>query len=413
MNFLNYQSSIKILLKNHNSCSLVNADGLLLYSKDLNHELLTTSRLVAFQIVKKYLSPKPQDFFVLNDPENGGYQFSKLIFIFCLNSNLYLIWDENNFYIDFKIPPTPLFEQGIKNDFVWQALIHKNKYSTELENFFDFQKNNMDRILKLNDLLNLVTSHKNQQIWLSTTNEIFSIQFSSKAHGGHEAQYPALKNQLIKLKFSAEEKQNQKLITLDFTHTGPACEIHAASHIIESVLVKKIIDFYQIDDFFTQSVLDKIKIILPPRSIVSKSHATGDYNLELQSVCSQLCEHNMKQLNSHTRKTQAVFEYANYLNFELSIDNCHTTNIFSTLHSQLNKFENLISAHFITLTKMTRIDATYCLNFKINTDLPAHLNIKNNYLVEKSTNSIKLNDKILARGPYDLSKNDSVEIVWG
>ncbi|MEK6627934.1 MAG: hypothetical protein AABY53_04860 [Bdellovibrionota bacterium] len=412
MNFLNYQSHLKIILKNYTSCSLVNGEGTLLYSKDTNLELLTTTRLVAFQIIKKYLNPKPQDFFVLNDPENGGYHYSKLIFISCLTTNLFLIWDEDNFFIDFKIPPTPLFEKGVRNDFIWQALVQTSKYSQELESFFDLQKNNIDRILKLKEILNALASAKNQQIWLNSTNEIFSIQFASKAQGGFEAYHQVLPNCIIKLKFTAEEKQNQKLLTLDFTNTNLATQMHTSSHVIESAIIKKIIDFYQINSFFTQSILDKIKIILPPRSIVSRPHPTGEYNLELQSVCSQMCEHNMKQLNTYTRKSQTAFEYTNYLNFEIHTDKCHANNIISSQIVFLNKFEELVTSNSISLKKMKRLELINQIKFEVCCDSPIKVNIKNNYFTEKSNNTFKVNNELLQRGEHNLKKNDVVEIIW-
>lgn len=412
MNFLNYQSYLKTILTDYNSCSLVNAEGALLFSKDYKLELLTTTRLVAFQIVKKYLNPKPLDLFVLNDPENGGYQYSKLIFISCLAPNLYLIWDEDYYNIDFKIPPTPLFDQGTKNDFVWQALINANKYAAQLTTFFELQKSNIDRLLKMKSHLDVIASIKAQQTWLKATQEIFSTQFSNKAHGSFEGYCKISQNQFVKLKFSAEEKQNLKLITLDFTNTNLATEMHTSSHVIESAIVKKIINFYKIGDFFTQSILDKIKIILPPRSIVSKPHVYGNFNYELQQVCSQLCDYNILQLNLHTRKSQTSFEYANFLNFEIHTESCHANNLLSTQAVLLNNFEDLISNKSIKLIKMKRAEAAYHILFEVNLDSGIKVNIKNNYYSESSQNVFKVNSEILPRGEFNLKKNDLVEIFW-
>lgn len=412
MSFLNYQSYLKVFLKNYASCSLVNAEGSLLYSKDAHFELLTTTRLVAFQIIKKYLNPKPHDFFVLNDPENGGYQYTKLLFISCLMPNLFLVWNEDNFYVDFKIPPTPLFENGVRNDFIWQTLISANKYTAELDSFFSRQKLNIDNILKHKTHLNIVADIKNQQTWLAATQEVFAIQFANKAHGGFACYHNVSPNQLIKLKFTAEEKQNLRLITLDFTNTNIATEMHTASHVIESALIKKIIDFYQINDFFTQSILDKIKVILPPRSIVSKSHPTGSYNFELQTICSQMCEHNMRQLNSHMRKPHAIFEYANFLYFEIHTAIGHSYNIFSPQSIFLNNFEELIANNAIKMKKMKRTDKISHIIFQSNTDSTMKINIKNNYYSEKSNNLFKVNDQLLQRGQHDIKKNDLVELIW-
>ncbi|MBY0555312.1 hypothetical protein K2P97_12340 [bacterium] len=413
MNFLNYQSHLKILLKNFKSCSLVNADGALLYSKDNSFELLTTTRLVAFQIVKKYLNPKPQDLFILNDPENGGYQYSKIVFITCLNPNLFLIWDEDYHFIDFKIPPTPLFDQGRKNEFVWQAMISANKNADELEAFFEYQKYTVDRLMHLVSLIEDLANSKSQQIWLKASNEVFNTQFNNKAHGTAEAYFKLNSTQTIKLKFSAEEKQNLKLITLDFTNTNLATDIHTSSHVIESALIKKISEFFQIGDYLTQAVLDKIKVILPPRSIVSKPHPAGLYNYELQTICSQVCEHNMTQLNAHNRKGQNTFDYANFLNFEVYGETLHANNLISATQVSLQNFEQLICKNLIKMTAMKKTDSSHHIIFSVCTDNPLKLNIKNNYYSDKLNNQFKLNDQLLQRGSVELKKNDRIEIIWG
>jgi hypothetical protein len=412
MNFLNYQSQIKILLKNYKSCSLVNADGALLYSKDNSFELLTTTRLVSFQIVKKYLNPKPLDLFILNDPENGGYQYSKIIFISCLNINLFLIWDEDYHFIDFKIPPTPLFDQGSKNEFVWQALISANKFAAELEAFFEYHKYNVDRLVRLKTQIEALAHPKNQLMWLKASQEVFNIQFSSKAHGSAEAYYKFSPSQSIKLKFSAEDRQNLKLITLDFTNTNLATEVYAASHIIESALVKKISDFYKIGEYLTQAVLDKIKVILPPRSIVSKPNATGHYNFELQAICSQICEYNMTQLNSHIRKSQNTFDYSNFLNFEVYNETFHTNSMLSTSGVSLRNFEELICKNLIKMKTMKKADSCYHIVFSVCADANLKLNVKNNYYSEKLNNQLKLNDQLLKRGLVELKNDDLIEIIW-
>jgi hypothetical protein len=412
MNFLNYQSQIKILLKNYKSCSLVNSDGALIFSKDNSLELLTTTRLVSFQIVKKYLNPKPLDMFILNDPENGGYQYSKIIFISCLHSNLFLIWDEDYHFIDFKIPPTPLFDQGSKNEFVWQALISANKFATELETFFEYQKYNIDRLVRLKPHIEAMAQTKNQLLWLKASQEVFNIQFSSKANGSAEAYFKFSPTQSIKLKFSSEERQNLKLITLDFTNTNLATEVHAASHVIESALVKKISDFYNIGEYLTQAVLDKIKVILPPRSIVSKPNTTGHYNFELQAICSQICEYNMTQLNSHIRKSQGTFDFANYLNFEIYNDTFHANSILSTASVCLQNFEELICKNLIKIKTMKKADSSHHIVFSVCTDANLKLNVKNNYDSQKLNNHIKLNNQLLKRGIVELNTDDLIEIIW-
>lgn len=412
MNFLTYKHCIKTLLGKYKSCSLVNAEGSLLFSKDQNFEVLTTTRLVAFQIVKKYLNPKPQDFFLLNDPENGGYQLSKLIFISCLSPNLFLIWDENNFNVDFKIPPTPIFDQGVKNEFVWQALIGSRPYSAEFESFLEYQKYKVDTVLKSASLLKTIGDIKAQQQWLKATQNIFDTQFNNKAQGSTEAQYKLSSGSCIRLRFSAEEKQNLKMLTLDFTNTNICPDIYTSSHVIESVLIKKIIDFYSVNEFFTQAILDKIKIILPPKSIVSRSHPTGEHNFELQTICSQLCDYNLTQLNLHTRKSKQTFELTNFLYFSLYSDHYHSNNFVGSDKIQLEQFEDLINNKVIDLKKMKRTDNLNQICFDIQSAEKVSLTIKNNYKSDEAAHELKLNNESIGRGQYELKQGDQLEILW-
>lgn len=409
MTYLKYQLFLKTLLKNYRSCSLLNQDGQLLFSKDQNHHFLTTTRLVAFQIIKKYLNPQQGDFFILNDPDNGGYLYSKIIFISVLNHGLYLIWDEDDPTVNFKIPPTPLFNKGKKNEFVWQALVRAAQQGADLESFLTYQKYSNDRLMNEPELLQALSSLKNQAIWLRACAEVFNLQFDNKTNGSFESAYRGYPQQNIKLRFAAEEKQNLRSLTLDFTQTQTAGAWHAASHVIESALIRKIIDFYQLNDFLSQPVLDKIKIILPPRSVVSKAHASGEFNLELQQICSQLCDFNMQQLNSHQRKPQVSFEYQNYLELQLHINGTMSISHLSVNAVQQQGFEELINSRQIILHRMKKIDNSIALAFSVNT-AGFILKICNHHSHDRAHYQLKLNGQLLERGQYELNVNDRIEI---
>lgn len=412
MKCLDFQYGLKVMTRNFNSCSLVNADGALIYTKDQNPSSLTTTRLVAFQIVKKYLKPQTGDLFILNDPENGGFQFSKLIFISALSPNLLLIWDEDFHFVDFKIPPTPLYDQGQKNEFVWKALIQASPYPSEFETFVLFQKYKIERIAAVKKSIENLSAKENQAKWLKSTQEIFDIQFNNKALGNFETQHKLKNGQFVKMKFSAEERQNLKLFTIDFTNTNLATDFHAASHVVESAVIRKIADFYQFGEFFTQSILDKIKVILPPRSIVAKPHPTGDSNIEIQAVCAQLCEHNLLQLNSHTRKGHAGFQFANFLNFQIFSDDVLVNAQVSPSSVCFAGLEELINSHHVEIQKMRRNDSQNQLSFRILSDKPVQLKIINRYITEDNSISFKVNNVLQNYGSCQLNKSDLIEIEW-
>lgn len=412
MNGLQMKTQFELLTKFLKSCSVVNADGTLLFSKDHGPHYLTTTRLVAFQIVKRYLNPSPLDFFVLNDPENGGFQYTKLIFISALQPNLFLIWDEDFDSIDFKIPPTPLFDKGVKNEFVWKALIENRGYSSSLETFILQQKNKADALLKIPQLLDCIANIKNQQEWLKVSQEVFNILFNTKAQGSGEAHFKMAPTQMIKLKLTVEEKQNIKMFVLDLTNTNTASDFHAASHVFESAAIKKIIDFYGLCDFFSQSILDKIKIILPPRSIVSKPHTGGLHNISIQAIASQLCEHLLTQFNNPSRKIHSAFQYSNFLSFKIKSDLNIYNNLISKQSAALECVEELANLQKIEVKLMRRLENRSHIHFDVKSEENLVLIIQNKYDIDSTDIKFKVNGKLKSSGTHSLGKNDSVEISW-
>ncbi len=412
MNGLQLKTQFELLTKFLKSCSVVNADGTLLYSKDQGPHHLTTTRLVAFQIVKKYLQPQPHDFFVLNDPENGGFQYTKLIFISALQPNLYLIWDEDFDAIDFKIPPTPLYDKGARNEFVWKALIENRSYSSALERFIVAQKAKADALLKMPQLLDLVSSAKNQQDWLKVSQEVFNVLFNTKAQSCGEAYFKLAPTQMIKLKLTVEEKQNVKMFVLDLTNTNLAADFHSASHIFESAAIKKIIDFYGWAEFFNQSILDKIKVILPPRSIVSKPHAEGLHNISIQAIASQLCEHLLTQFNNPSRKTHTMFQYTNFLSFKVQAGTAYYNNLITKQSATLDCVEELANLQKIEVKSMRRLESRSHVLFEVKSNDGIVLTIQNKYDIEGSDIKFKVNGKPQTCGVHKLAKSDSVEISW-
>ncbi|MBC7420184.1 MAG: hypothetical protein H7328_05600 [Bdellovibrio sp.] len=412
MNAVGFQHQIYQLIQAFPSCSVVNADGALLASNDQRTEILTTTRLVAFQIIKKYLNPKPHDLFVMNDPENGGYSLSKLIFVAAIDPNLYLIWDDNCSLIDFKIPPTPLFEKSKKNEFVWKALIESNENSKELAAFFENEKAKIDVLASQSLLVKNLSQLKLQTLWLKATQEVFEHQFSNKAMGSFDCQYKTPTNQLIKLKFTSEERQNIKLISLDFTNSSLATTFHTASHVIESGLVQKLIQFYQVEKYLTQSILDKIKIILPPKSIASKAHPTGQFNHEIQSACSQLCQHNLTQLNSQIRKSTASFEIDSELWLELKAKNQTFKMNFHQKNIALPCLEKLIENKSIEVKKMQKNELGFQLSFQV---LQPHfdvLKVTTKLGCAKQDDLLKINDVVFLGGDHPIKTGDTISIKW-
>jgi hypothetical protein len=406
-----FQNLIQQLTPRFASFALINNEGQLLFSKDSKADCLTTTRLVAFQIIKKYLSPQPLDLFILNDPENGGFSLVKIIFMATLQDNLHLVWDEELDVIDFKIPPTPLFERGQKNSFVWNALVEGHPSAELLKNFFEGQKKKIDDMLTQKDHLQLLSLMKNQQAWLKASQEIFDLQFANKALGSAESSYRTPSQQLIKLKLSIEERQNLKSITLDFTNTSLAADYSAASHVVESGLIQKLLQFYQIENFFSQVILDKIKIILPPKSIVSKAQPRGDWNNEIQSICSQLCAHNLAQLNTQTRKSHVPFELSPELRFDFVTAQARFAMCFDQKTVNVEGIETLTTQGAIRLLECHRSEQNIRLKFEV-TDSQASLHTKTKIFAEAKDYAFKINDRSESPRKIALKPLDQVQVIW-
>ncbi len=410
-----YIHHFKTLTSLFDSCSVVNADGQLLYSKDAERPVLTTTRLVAFQLIKKYLRPQPLDFFILNDPENGGFNYQTPLFVAAITPNLFLIWNTSIPLIDYKIPPTPLYDKGVKNDFIWQAMVSAHPRADLLAPLLLSQKSKFDQILNLKQVIDSLSLAKNQQNWLKMGQEVFKILFSSKAFSNHEASHRFGPTQTFKLKITAEEKQNIQQISLDLSHTSLAQEISAASHVIESALIKKIADYYELGDFLNQSTLDKVKISLPPRSIASNPHALGLHNYELQSLASQICNHLLIQMNTPSRKNSAIFEYKNFLYLRIDDSELQNIEIFCSNNScEFKTIELLLEQQKIKLHKMRRQDQSGGIEFTVTDKSGLKINLFNSQLMEGSSINMSVNSLAAAFKNHrlDLKLNDHVSIHW-
>jgi hypothetical protein len=407
-------SQFKTLTHFWPSCSVVNADGHLLYSNDREQALLTTTRLVAFQIVKKYLRPQALDLFILNDPENGGFQYQRPLFIAGLSNNLFVIWDTSLPLIDFKIPPTPLFDKGIRNEFVWKAMVEAHPQAQEFTSALLQQKTSLDRVLSQKQLVSDLSNPKNQQQWFKISQEAFGELFSNKAYSSFEASHRLNASQIFKLKISAEEKQNLKQINLDMSNTSLAQDIFAASHVIESAMIKRIVDFYEMGDFFTQMVLDKIKTTLPPRSIVSKAHPLGLYSYDLQSIAHQICDYCLTQMNSPLRKGHTQFEYKHFLLLRIHHSQSDRLTFLSAQRFDLKGFEDLTHSHRIRMKVMKRTDQSGRLDFEIIQPEGLGIQFLNLAPSESSAIQLKVNDQPqrTIQGQLMLKQGDQVQLEW-
>ncbi|MBY0451701.1 MAG: hypothetical protein K2P92_01615, partial [Bdellovibrionaceae bacterium] len=193
-----------------------------------------------------------------------------------------------------------------------------------------------------------------------------------------------------------------------------AQDIFSASHVIESAMIKRIVDFYEMGDFFTQMVLDKIKTTLPPRSIVSKSHPLGLYNYDLQSIAHQICDYCLTQMNSPLRKGHTQFEYKNFLLFRIQHDHSDRLTYLSAQRFDLKSFEDLTQSHKIRMQAMKRNDQSGRLDFEIIQPEGLGIQFMNLAPSESGAIQLKVNDHPhrAIHGQLLLKQGDRVHLEW-
>lgn len=365
MNFHSLYHTSQLLVKTFESASLITADGKLLASTDQGQLISTTSRLVIFQIVKKYLPPNVGDLIIVNDPENGGIDFRHVFVVTRLTEHLYMVFVKVTPFIDFKIPPTPLYEKGARNKLIWSLLVEPNPHNVRLTAFFDGALNKVKSIQNLKKELSLLSDSKNQAYLFKTFQQIFEEKFNNQALGFVENIYKLAPTEQIKMKLSIEEKQNQRSITLDFAQTSPAGEISAASHVVESMLIYKLAAYYKMTSLICQPFLDQIRMSLPPKSIVSKASPKGAKNLYMQKIIGENLTFLFENLSSKNAKKKPVLELPTEVRLSISVDSDLYQVEADSKKFQFHGLDQLIQNKKLIPLKLSFLENKIHLKFKI------------------------------------------------
>lgn len=406
LDFYYFQS----FLSQFKNASLVNYSGELLFSKDDSFSLTTTSRLVTFQIVQKYLKLNPGDVFMTNDPDNGGFDYKNIIFVSCLTQNLFLIWVEQLKFVNFKIPLSPLFENGQVNALIWNALVEPHPLKKELGPFFEKQIKIFKSCLNATPFLNFLSEPDLQQLWFSTCQAEFERKFDLKPHGQY-ALATKYHQQQIKLQATLEEKQKVRLITLDFSSTELAQDFSAASHIVESALIFELVQYFKISGFLSQPILNSIKLIMPPRSIVSKANTQGLYNFEMQGFIRQVLKHILVQISPTKKNTKnSAFQIHNLAEMILSQNDQVFLSYFLDSMVQFEDCPQLIK-HHQAWSKDNQVHFQF--ENKTNQDIEIKLSMISQ-LESNLQRTIKVNNESLSKSfsQIKLKPKDQVMISW-
>ena len=412
MNFHQTQQLLKTILNPFGSASLVTEDGKLLASADTQILKSTTSRLVVLQIIKKYLNPQVGDLFILNDPENGGLNYQNIFFITRLTEKLFLVFVKEIDQINFKIPPTPLFDKGLKNKTVWPFLVDQNPHANILSDFFEKSWNSVHELKSLTAYLSEIAITKNQVIYFKIVSQILEQNFNTRAIGQNETLAKLTSSESVKLKLTIDEKQNQRSIHADFSQTSSAGKISAASHIVESALVATISDIYGMTGFLSQPVLDLIRLSLPPQSMVSKAHLMGSHNLLLQKIVTEQVTFLLAGLNRKNKAVPAAFQLSPEFHVELQIEKNYHLISADAKKLVFKDFDYLIKSQKVSPLMMQQIDGNIKFKFKIETteNISVHpkliLHNRNSDFMTISGASIN------QEKATPLKKNDIVELNW-
>ncbi len=395
------------LLKNYDNASILNAQGELLYSKDTELETTLTSRLVVFQNVKKYLKLMAQDVFMTNDPENGGYTFQKVFFIGCLHPNLFIVWVQSADMIQFKIPLSPLLDQGVKNTMVWDSLVEKNPLKNKLTDFFDTQISRFKTNMSSAKVLTTLSDSSFQSQWLDLCKKQFEKSFEVKALGQHQV-ITTYHEKIIKMSIAIEEKQHLKTISFDFSQTQLADNISAASHILESAIIYEVMHFYGLSKYLAQPVLNQVRLSLPPKSVISKANPTGEYNFSLQALIRQQTQFILQFLNAHKKNDVSKMQIKPEVYIQIEKNNeLHSI----CLHHLGVDFKDLNTG--FKVVEMHQKDHIYQAKIQNTHSEPVIIHFKS--LDEVTNNSqhwIKMNNHLLSHGQHKLRPKDHLHIYW-
>lgn len=396
-------------LNHFKNASLVNLNGELLFSRDTELCSTTTSRLVSYQIVKRYLKLNPGDIFITNDPENGGYSFDKVFFISALTENLFLIWCDDLPLIQFKIPLSPLLENHHKNNQLWSAMIDSHPDHQLLADFFNQQINNYGSCFRATPYLDFLSEPDFQDLWFRTCKAEFDRQFDLRSQGQKSLSLK-YKDQLIKVALGLEEKQNQRTITIDFSGTQIADKLSAASHIIESAMIQEFVYHYKLHQFLSQPILNQVKLMMPPKSVVSRAQAKGDHNFELQGLIRQILKHLLSQLtsNNNHKKTDSQFNLKSEIHFNLQKSSMVKNGYLMNQSFMLDDLDLLFKTEMMSM-KDNDFHAELIVPEK------SEINLNTFYLqsdVDQNKRYIKINHKIIKSGHYILKENDCLSIQW-
>lgn len=387
-------------------------DGKLLASIDRGVYKSTTSRLVVFQIIKKYLNPQINDLFILNDPGNGGLNYQNVFFTTRLTDKIFLVFVQEAPQINFKIPPTPLFDNGLKNKTVWPFLVEQNPQAEVLRIFFEKNWNEVLKLKNLRPYLTEISVSKNQLAYFKIVAQIFERNFNNKALGQSETSFKLSGSDTIKVSLAIDEKQNQRTIHADFSQTSVAGKVFAASHVIESAVVMAIAESYGMCDLLSQPLLDLIRLTLPPQSIVSKANPVGTYNLLLQKAVSEQVLFLLTSLAGKSKAAPTTFKLKSEFRIDLEIDNkvCE-------IHANNKKFvfkdlDYLIVSKTLLPLISQQIDGKIHLKLQVLTDKPILIRpqlVLNTY----SQEFFQVSDAPLAKDSITtLKQNEIIELNW-
>lgn len=398
------------LLGHFNNASLVNQKGELLFSKDADPFKTTTSRLVLFQTSKKYLSPKPGDLIMTNDPENGGTSLNRLYFISCLDPNLFLVWDSEFHPIDFKIPLLPLIEAGVVNSAIWSALVESQTFKDDFSLFLKKEFQHLERIKQFKVFIKNISQDIFQKNWFSVCKNIFKTHFETKALGQNEVLYKYKEIVPIKLNTLIDEKQDIKQIQLDFSGTKPfdaQSQFSCASHVIESGLIIELIKFYGLERYLSQPFIDHVKLIMPPRSVITTAHKAGEFNFELQKIVRQLMRFNLNLINAQSKKTDKKFSL--YSTHSLRITKGTSTCSIFLSNSRI-EFKNL---EYFIQKKLNNHDSEYSASLILPPGENGALHVHGVTSTEDHTKRwIKLNQQIITHGQFTIKPGDELSFYW-
>lgn len=232
-------------------------------------------------LIKKFFPLSDDSIFFHNEPTLGCTQFGTIQFIFSESGLLFsciedfqIPWNGNsNCLQDFiKIPPFPLVEKGVLNEFIFESFKGNPKLPL---NFNDRLKNIVKKIQLYKDQVKQTVKVHPQlfskevfQKYLDECRQEADAKIKQKVMSQTQVEFPFMNNALLRLKLTSEESG----LKIDFQGTNSSAELCLPEILTDSVCFHLLSQYFQFSHKMNSAIFSLFQIVKPLNSFVGSKN---------------------------------------------------------------------------------------------------------------------------------------------